>query len=285
MTTSPRLISCERCCGGEQRLYSHRSEEIGLRMRFAVYLPPQASRGPVPALVFLAGLACNEESFMSQAGAQRYAAERGIALIAPDTSPRHARIPGEGDDWEVGLSAGYWLDATQAPWAAHYRMESYLMRELLPAVGEHLPVDARRIGICGHSVGGHAALRLALKYPERFRSVSAFAPVCSLPHSAWGKKALTAFLGAESALWDEHDAARLLALRQRPFPQGLLVDQGLADKHLAAQLQPEALEAACRAAQQALTLRRHEAYEHSYYFIASFIADHLAHHAAILDGD
>jgi len=277
-----RLISSERCFGGEQRLYSHRSAEIGLRMRFSAFLPPQAMSAPVPALLFLAGLGCDEQSFMTQAGAQRRAAEKGLMLIAPDTSPRHARVPGESDDSEIGLGAGYWLDAQREPWAAHYRMESYLMRELLPLLLERLPVSPGRIGVCGHSVGGHGAIWLALRHPGAFHSLSALAPVCALPQSSWGEKALTAFIGEDREAWQAYDASALMAQSRCPFERGILVDQGLADPHLHTCLHPEKLEAACASAEQALVLRYHEGYAHNYYFIASFIDGHIDHHAAAL---
>lgn len=282
------LVSEHACFGGVQRFYQHDSAEIGLPMRFSVYLPPQskidAAGGKVPTLFFLAGLTCTEETFMVKAGAQRVAAELGLALIAPDTSPRGAGVPGEAESWDFGVGAGFYLDATQAPWSTHYRMESYLTRELLPLVTQALPVDGQRLGISGHSMGGHGALTLALKHPGLFKSVSALAPICAPTQCPWGHKAFAGYLGPDATLWAAHDATALMAQCQTaPFPKGILIDQGLADKFLAAQLHPEKFEAACAEVGQPLTLRRHAGYDHGYYFISTFMADHLAHHAARLN--
>ena len=283
MTTPLELLSEHACFGGSQRFYRHASAQIGLPMRFSVFLPPQAAQGPVPALLYLAGLTCNEETFMAKAGAQRLAAELGLALIAPDTSPRGANVPGEADSWDFGLGAGFCLDATQAPWATHYRMESYLTQELLKLVANALPVDAGRIGIFGHSMGGHGALTLALRHPDIFNSVSAFAPICAPSQCPWGQKAFQGYLGGDKGEWLLHDATALMnACSAAPFSGSILVDQGLSDKFLAEQLHPELFEAACAKAGQPLTLRRHAGYDHGYYFIATFMADHLRHHAAQL---
>lgn len=293
MTTPPELLSEHACFGGTQRFYRHESREIGLPMRFSVFLPPQQridnAGGKVAALLYLAGLTCNEETFMIKAGAQRLAAELGLALIAPDTSPRGANVPGETADWDLGVGAGFYLDATQAPWATHYRMESYLTAELLPLLTRALPLDSRRIGLFGHSMGGHGALTLALRHPGLFKSVSAFAPICAPSQCPWGRKAFTAYLGADESGWARHDATALMdSLRTAPsapsalYPGGILIDQGLADKFLAEQLHPQLFEAACASAGQPLTLRRHPGYDHGYYFIASFMADHLKHHAGQL---
>ena len=278
------LLSEHRCHGGAQRFYRHDSAAIGLPMRFAVFLPPQALGGArVPALFYLAGLTCNEEVFMVKAGAQRLAAEHGLALIAPDTSPRGAHAPGESDHWDFGVSAGFYLDATQAPWSRHWRMESYIAGELFDRVARDLPVDPSRVGLCGHSMGGHGALVLAQRHPERFRSVSAFAPIAAPTRCPWGKKAFAGYLGPDEQTWQAHDASALMAASKAPpFPAGILVDQGLGDQFLATQLCPEALEAACAAVGQPLTLRRHDGYDHGYYFIQTFIGDHLRHHAAQL---
>ncbi len=274
------LFSEHGCFGGQQRFYKHDSQSIGLPMKFSVFLPPQAAHGRVPALLYLAGLTCNEETFMTKAGAQRLAAELGLALIAPDTSPRGADAPGEADSWDFGVGAGFYLDATQAPWAKHWRMESYITQELLPLVTSALPINAERIGIFGHSMGGHGALTLALKHPALFKSVSAFAPICAATQCPWGRKAFTGYLGADESSWAAHDATSLMSQQTAaPYPGGILIDQGLADKFLADQLHPHLFEAACASAGQPLTLRRHAAYDHSYYFIASFMADHLQHHA------
>jgi S-formylglutathione hydrolase len=210
----------------------------------------------------------------------------GLALIAPDTSPRGANVPGEAESWDFGVGAGFYLDATQAPWAQHWRMESYLMAELLPLLAQALPIDEQRIGITGHSMGGHGALTLALKYPGSFGSLSALAPICAPAQCPWGQKAFSGYLGADTAAWAAHDASALMAKQHgAPYPGGILIDQGLADKFLPTQLHPELFEAACTRAGQPLTLRRHAPYDHGYYFVASFIADHLAHHARQLGTD
>lgn len=281
MTSALELLSSHACFGGEQRFYRHASREIGLPMQFSVYLPRAALAGERrPALLYLAGLTCTEETFPIKAGAQQLAAELGLALIAPDTSPRGAGVAGEAEAWDFGVGAGFYLDATQAPWAAHWRMESYLMQELLPLAGTALPIDAARLGIFGHSMGGHGALTLALRHPGRFKSLSAFAPICAPTRCPWGEKAFTGYLGTDLASWGAHDATLLLqGLAAAPYPTGILVDQGLADKFLAQQLHPELLEAACAATGQPLTLRRHAGYDHGYYFVQSFMADHLRHHA------
>ena len=278
------LLSEHTCFGGQQRFYKHDSKEIGLPMRFSVFLPPPAAHdpahGPVPALLYLAGLTCNEETFMAKAGAQRLSAELGLALIAPDTSPRGANTAGEADSWDFGVGAGFYLDATLAPWAKNWRMESYITRELLPLVTSTLPINAAKVGIFGHSMGGHGALTLALKHPALFKSVSAFAPICAPAQCPWGHKAFTGYLGADGSGWAAHDATALMGkLSTAPYPGGILIDQGMADKFLAVQLHPHLFEAACASAGQPLTLRRHVGYDHGYYFIASFIADHLRHHA------
>lgn len=285
--SSLELLSEHACFGGVQRFYQHASGVIGLPMRFSVYLPPQAkigaAGGQMPALLYLAGLTCNEETFMMKAGAQRLASELGLALIAPDTSPRGANLPGESDSWDFGVGAGFYLDATQAPWAKHYRMETYLTSELLDLVAQTLPIDLQRVGIFGHSMGGHGAMSLALKHPARFKSVSAFAPICAPSLCPWGQKAFTGYLGSDTSTWAAHDSSVLMATkRSAPYPRGILIDQGLADKFLPTQLFPENFEAACQSVGQPLRLRRHPGYDHGYYFIASFMADHLAHHATTL---
>lgn len=276
------LLSEHGCFGGWQRFYRHASQVVGLPMRFSVYLPPQARQAPVPALLYLAGLTCSEETFMIKAGAQRLAAELGLALIAPDTSPRGANLPGEAESWDFGVGAGFYLDASEAPWAAHYRMESWLLDELLGLIGAQLPIRTDRLGICGHSMGGHGALTLALRHPGRFRSLSAFAPIAAASECPWGEKAFAGYLGADLGNWLAHDASALMRKAHAPYPAGILIDQGLADPFLNTQLLPERFEAACQQAGQPLTLRRHAGYDHGYYFIASFIADHLHHHASQL---
>ena len=281
MASTPELLSEHACFGGLQRFYQHDSREIGLPMKFSVFLPPQAAAGEkVPTLIYLAGLTCNEETFMTKGGAQRLAAELGLALVAPDTSPRGAKVPGEADSWDFGVGAGFYLDATQAPWSKHYRMESYITAELLPLLADTLPLDANRIGIFGHSMGGHGALTLALRHPDLFSSVSAFAPICAPTQCPWGRKAFTGYLGSDESGWAEHDATALMNLMPAaPYPGGIRIDQGLADKFLAEQLHPELFEAACAKAGQPLALHRHAGYDHGYYFITTFMAEHLRHHA------
>nr|WP_315235788.1 S-formylglutathione hydrolase [uncultured Albidiferax sp.] len=286
MTEPLKTLSEHGCFGGVQTFYQHDSREIGLPMKFSVYLPPQANHGRVPALLYLAGLTCNEETFMTKAGAQQYAAQHGLALIAPDTSPRGANVPGETDDWDFGLAASFYIDATETPWSTHYRMESYLTKELLPAIASELPIDPQRVGIFGHSMGGHGALTLALKHPGLFKSVSAFAPICAPTQCGWGQKAFSGYLGADNTDWPKHDAVFLMAAKtSAPYPGGILIDQGLADKFLAAQLNPHIFEAACQAVGQPLIVRRHMGYDHGYYFIATFMAEHIAFHSQTLQGN
>jgi len=281
------LLSEHAAFGGVQRFYRHDSTQIGLPMRFSVDVPPQAlipSAPPVPALFYLAGLTCTEETFPTKAAAQQHAAQHGLALISPDTSPRGAGVPGESDSWDLGVGAGFYLDATQAPWATHYRMYSYLTEELTALVAQVLPVDASRFGIFGHSMGGHGALVLGLRHPTLFKSLSAFAPISTPSHCAWGQKAFRHYLGDDRAQWARYDASALMTARTAPLDRAILIDQGLGDQFLAEQqLQPEAFETACEKVGQALTLRRHAGYDHGYYFISTFIGEHIAHHAATLN--
>ena len=276
-----QLLNSHACHSGEQRFYRHSSAQIGLPMQFSLFLPPQALAGKqVPALLYLAGLTCTEETFAIKAGAQQHAAALGLALIAPDTSPRGANLPGESAHWDFGVGAGFYLDASEQPWARHWRMESYLLHDLLPALEEIPSLDMQRLGICGHSMGGHGALTLALRHPPRFRSLSAFAPICAPSQCPWGEKAFSGYLGADRTAWEKHDASALMRQQtQAPYPAGILIDQGLGDNFLSLQLHPEQFEAVCQAVGQALTLRRHANYDHGYYFIQSFIQDHLRHHA------
>jgi S-formylglutathione hydrolase len=275
------LISQARCFGGTQFTYRHESTATGTPMRFAAFVPPQAASGPVPVVWFLSGLTCTEENFTAKACAQRVAAELGLMLIAPDTSPRGVGVPDDPDqEYDFGLGAGFYVDATQAPWSTHYRMRSYIEQELPALVAAELPADMARQSIMGHSMGGHGALTIALRNPGRFASVSAFAPICAPLQCPWGEKALAGYLGADRAAWREYDACALIADGAR-LP-GLLVDQGLADNFLASQLKPELLEAACATAGIPLTLRRQEGYDHSYFFIATFIEDQLRYHARAL---
>ncbi|HEY4082555.1 MAG TPA: S-formylglutathione hydrolase [Burkholderiaceae bacterium] len=275
-----KVLNEHRIFGGVQRFYEHDSSVIGLPMRFSVYLPPQAEAGLVPAVMCLAGLTCNEETFMTKAGAQRAAARLGLALIAPDTSPRGASVPGESESWDFGVGAGFYLDATQKPWAHYWRMESYLIESLLPTLAACMPIDPLRLGILGHSMGGHGALMLALRHPSLFVSVSALAPICAPMQCPWGQKAFTNYLGEDRAQWVDHDATELMRKQSSvPYPQGILIDQGLADKFLAEQLHPHLFDEACQAVGQPLTLRMHEGYDHGYYFISTFIEEHMGHHA------
>lgn len=268
--------------GGVQGFYRHVSATIGLPMQFAVYRPPGAR--PRGTLFYLAGLTCNEETFPIKAGGQRVAAELGLMLVAPDTSPRGTGIEGAGAEWDFGHGAGFYLDATSEPWSRHFRMESYVVQELPGLVGDHFGADAARIGLFGHSMGGHGALTLALRHPGRFRSLSAFAPIAAPTRCPWGVKAFGRYLGADRTAWEDHDASALMRRARKPYPEGILVDQGLADRFLAEQLHPHDFEAACAAAGQPLTLRRHAGYDHGYYFIASFMEDHLRFHAQRLNG-
>ncbi|MDP2215588.1 S-formylglutathione hydrolase [Phenylobacterium sp.] len=279
---SLETVQQHRVHGGTLRYLRHQSAVTGTPMRFSLFLPE--GEGPFPLLVWLSGLTCTEDNFTTKAGAYGAAAAHGLAILAPDTSPR-----GEGvaDDpaYDLGQGAGFYLDATQDPWAPHFQMETYVTGELLETVVAEFPIAREKIGVSGHSMGGHGALTLALRHPDIFRSVSAFAPICSPTRCPWGEKAFTAYLGEDRAAWADHDAAKLIeaGAAQGRFDD-ILVDQGLADNFLAEQLKPELLEAACAAAGQSLTLRRQAGYDHSYFFMASFIADHVAFHAEKLKG-
>ena len=271
------------CFGGTVGSYAHHSSACDAEMRFAVYVPPQAAEGPLPALYYLAGLTSTEETFMTKGGAQRAASENGLMLVAPDTSPRGLGLPGEDEDWDFGSGAGFYLDATAEPWSRHYKMYTYLTRELPAVVAEHFPASGAQ-GIFGHSMGGHGALTLALKNQDLYASVSAFAPIAAPTRAPWGVKAFSGYLGPDTETWREHDASELV--RERPFADGrpILVDQGTADQFLEEQLYPEVLEDACREIGQPLALRWHEGYDHGYYFISTFIEDHVRHHAEALSG-
>jgi S-formylglutathione hydrolase len=275
-----QALSEHGCFGGTQGFYKHDSAGIGLPMKFGVYVPSQAAQGPVPVLFYLAGLTCTEETFAIKAGAQRVAAELGLMLVTPDTSPRDTGIEGADAAWDFGHGAGFYLDAVQEPWAARFRMESWVTRELRELVLARFPARADRVGIFGHSMGGHGALTLALRHPGLYQSVSAFAPIAAPTQCPWGVKAFSGYLGADRAAWARHDATELVKAGGKLPP--LLIDQGLADKFLAEQLHPHLFEQACAEAGQPLTVRRHAGYDHGYYFIASFVEDHLRHHAATL---
>ncbi len=248
-------------------------------MRLAVYEPPQARHGRVPVLYYLAGLTCTEETFMIKAGAQRLAASHGLMLVAPDTSPR-TRLPGDDASWDFGLAAGFYVDATQPPWSAHYRMYSYVTRELPELVAHQFAAHTDRQSIMGHSMGGHGALICALRNPTQYRSVSAFAPICAPSQVPWGQKAFEGYLGADRAAWEEYDAMSLV--ERQPRAGEILIDQGTADKFLVEQLRPELFVATCERAGQPLRLRMQPDYDHSYWFIQTFVPDHLAFHAAAL---
>jgi len=278
--TGITTLESHGCFGGVQGFYEHASETIGLAMRFGVYVPPQAQQGPRPVLWCLAGLTCNEQTFAIKAGAQRFAAQHGLVLVTPDTSPRGTGVAEADANWDFGHGAGFYLDATAEPYARHWRMESWLVDELPELLARHFPVDPERAGVLGHSMGGHGALTLALRHPARYRSVSAFAPICAPTEVPWGRKAFAGYLGEGSPLAGAHDAVKLIESGRTVPP--LLVDQGLDDQFLATQLRPERLEEACAAAGQPLNLRRHAGYDHGYFFIASFIEDHLRHHAEAL---
>ncbi len=276
-------LSEHACFGGVQGFYQHDSDETGTTMKFGVFVPPQAKLKPVPVLFFLAGLTCSEETFAIKAGAQRHAAEHGLMIVTPDTSPRDTGVEGADANWDFGSAAGFYLDATETPWRTNWRMGSYVTRELRRIVFGHFEVREDRVGLFGHSMGGHGALTLALNNPGLYQSVSAFAPIAAPMQCPWGVKAFTGYLGDDKNAWARHDATQLIKAGARVPP--LLIDQGLADKFLAEQLHPGLFEAACLAAGQPLTLRRHDGHDHGYYFIATFMADHLAHHARHLLAD
>ncbi|WP_266169584.1 S-formylglutathione hydrolase [Dyella subtropica] len=278
--TVVETISEQGCFGGVQGFYRHESTACGGAMRFAVYQPPQAASRPCPVLYFLAGLTATEETATIKAGAQRLAAELGLILVMPDTSPRQTGIDGATGDWEFGEGAGFYVEATEAPWSTRFRMHSYIVDELPALLAEHFPIDRAHSGICGHSMGGHGALTIALKHPQRYRSVSAFAPIVAPSQVPWGQKALPRYLGNDAEAWAAYDACELV--RRQTFPGTILIDQGEADKFLIEQLRPELFDQACAESGQSLQLRRHVGYDHSYYFIASFIDDHLRHHAQAL---
>ena len=276
---TPTTTSETRCFGGVQKTIQHASEATGTDMNVSIFLPPQAADGPVPVLYYLSGLTCTEENVTVKAGAQRDAAKAGLALVMPDTSPRGLDLPGEHDDWDFGSGAGFYVNATEAPWKDHYRMYDYVTEELPALVAASEPIDTSRASITGHSMGGHGALVIGLRNPDRYASISAFAPIVSPTRCPWGHKALGNYLGTDRASWEAYDASILVA---KPHPHEILIDQGLADGFLEEQLKPELFEAACEASGQALTLRRQEGYDHSYFFIATFMPDHVAHAAAAL---
>ena len=279
---SLEIVSEQKCFGGVQGIYRHNSIATGTAMRFAVYKPPQAASGRVPVLWFLAGLTCTEENFTVKAGAQRYAAEHGLMLVAPDTSPRGAGVP-DDPAYDFGQGAGFYMDATAEPWAKHFLMYSYIIGDLPTVVFDNFPAQPDAQGIFGHSMGGHGALTIALKHPETYRSVSAFAPVAAPLQCPWGQKAIAGYLGGDRLAARRYDATALVEDGAR-FPGRILIDQGDADQFLAEQLKPERFVEACNKAGQDVELRLQRGYDHSYYFIASFVGEHIAHHAAVLKG-
>ncbi len=274
------LTSQHRCFGGTVSIYSHPSDQCQCTMTFAVYVPPQAKTKPVPVLYYLSGLTCTEQNFITKAGAQRYAAQYGLMLVAPDTSPRGDDVPDE-EGWDFGSGAGFYVDATEAPWAKNYRMYSYVTEELPALIHSNFSTSPKQ-GIFGHSMGGHGALVCGLRNPEKYQSISAFAPITNPSQCAWGQKALGKYLGTEQASWATYDACELVKQHAQP-DRPILIDQGLADEFLdQQQLRPEVFKAACEAAGQPLTLRMQTGYDHGYYFISTFMEDHIRHHAEIL---
>jgi S-formylglutathione hydrolase len=282
MQTSIETLSRHACFGGTVGFYRHEARTTRCPMKFSVYMPPRIEKIRLPVLYYLAGLTCTEETFMIKSGAQRLAAQLGLLLVAPDTSPR-VRLPGDDLSWDFGLGASFYVDALQEPWAAHYQMYSYLTEELPVLIGEHFPADTSRQGIFGHSMGGHGALTIALRNPSRYRSVSAFAPIAAPMRCPWGEKAFSGYLGPDRTLWEAYDPTALVATRRdvRDRPE-ILIDQGFGDQFLERQLHPHLFEAACRQVGYPLKLRYHRDYDHGYYFISTFIDDHLQHHRAAL---
>ena len=274
-------LSETSCFGGRIGFYRHTSSSNNCDMRFSVFVPPQAVQGKVPVLTFLSGLTCTEENFMVKSGAQRVAAMLGMMLVSPDTSPRGEGVPDDpDDDYDFGLGAGFYLNATQEPWSANYQMYDYITKELPPVIFDNFPGDPERHGLTGHSMGGHGALTIGLRNPDMFRSLSAFAPICTTLHSPWGQKALGYYLGDDKSTWQDHDACEV-ARRAGSVTKydRILVDQGADDPFLAEQLKPELLEAACRESGLPLELHIHKGYDHGYYFISTFIEEHLRFHA------
>ena len=274
-------LSETNCFGGRIGFYRHASSSNDCDMQFSVFVPPKAAEGRVPVLTFLSGLTCTEENFMVKSGAQRVAAKLGLLLVSPDTSPRGEGVPDDpDDDYDFGLGAGFYVNATEAPWSRHYHMYDYITRELPEIVFANFPGDADRHGLTGHSMGGHGALTIGLRNPGMYRSLSAFAPICTTLHSPWGQKALGYYLGNDTSTWHEHDAAEVARNVSDPAVfDKILVDQGADDPFLDEQLKPALLEAACAESGIALELRIHDGYDHGYYFISTFIEDHLKHHA------
>lgn len=276
-----QLVESNQCFGGMQHVYTHHSQAIKADMRFGLFLPPAAEKHSVPLLFWLSGLTCSEQNFITKAGAQRVASELGLALVIPDTSPRGLNLPGQQEG--LGEGAGFYVDATREPWAAHYQMYTYISKELPQLLSSNFSIDKQRIGILGHSMGGHGALTIGIKNPQLFRSLSAFAPICAPTQSPWGIMAFENYLGPDKALWKNYDACDLI--RERGWPHGeILIDQGSSDPFLSNQLKPELFMSACNEACVSLKLRSQKNYGHNYYFIATFIEEHLRFHAQMLQG-
>ncbi|MEA5554292.1 S-formylglutathione hydrolase [Anabaena cylindrica UHCC 0172] len=278
--TNLNLISEFKCFDGTLGFYSHISTTCNGEMRFAVYQPPQARKKPLPVLYFLSGLTCREDNFMVKSGAQRWASEYGIIIVAPDTSPRNTGIVGEDDEWDIGTGAGFYVDATEEPWRSHYRMYSYIIEELPSIVNSNFPTQPDKQSIFGHSMGGHGALVCAMRNPKQYKSVSAFAPIVAPMGCPWGKKAFSLYLGNNQENWRDYDASELV--QKVGYHSPILIDQGTADKFLTAQLLPDVFAQACLKVNQPLNLRYQPGYDHSYYFISTFMSDHIHHHAIAL---
>ncbi len=283
MSQAMKQIETHKCHGGDLSIWEHESTALNCTMRFSVFLPPQAQKGNVPFLTFLSGLTCTHDNFTTKGGAYATAAEEGIAIIAPDTSPRGDDVPDDAESYDFGKGAGFYINATQAPWNTHYQMESYIAEELNSLVCAQFPLIKDAQGISGHSMGGHGALTLYYKHPTLYKSASAFSPIVAPSQVPWGHKAFSGYLGDDQNEWKNHDATELVS--RAPAPQDnapILIDQGCADNFLEEQLKPHLFESACQAAGQKLTLRLHDGYDHSYYFIQSFMGDHIRHHARLL---
>lgn len=276
-----QLVEKHASFGGMQGVYSHTSEAVSGEMEFSVFVPPQAEHGPLPVLYYLSGLTCSQDNVTTKGGFQKYAVELGVIIVCPDTSPRSSAYSGEDDDYDFGSGAGFYLDASLSPWSASYRMYSYIVEELPEVIARNFPVDTQRSGIFGHSMGGHGALVIGLRNPGKFQSVSAFSPIVAPTQVPWGQKAFTGYLGSPQASWQQYDATELVK-SGCSVKHPILIDQGTADPFLASQLKPELFEAACLEAKQPLVLRMQPQYDHSYFFISSFMQDHIEHHARLL---
>ena len=279
--TGIKVRSTHACFDGTVSFYSHVSSQTKTKMNFSIFFPDEKINSNVPGLIYLAGLTCTDETFITKAGALKYASEHGMALICPDTSPRDAGVDGEDKDWDFGTGAGFYLDAEKEPWAQNYRMYSYITKELICIMDNEFDIDVKKIGIFGHSMGGHGALTIFLKNQDIFKSVSAFAPICNPMKCPWGKKAFTNYLGTEIEKWKSYDACHLVT--KNPTSVEILVDQGLSDAFLKEQLYPHKFLEACKSANVNLKFRQHDGYDHGYYFISTFMADHVEHHAKILN--